>query len=546
MKRRSLRPLRFVPVAALGALLIVNLSRPAPASPTASGSGGGAGLDYAVTLIDQYPGACNADPHAGVISANDKCTAQLASMRKTAPHAVFLLYMKGPICWALIPCSQFSNSDFARTTSGSRLHPTYGYPNANFIMDPRSTAWRNAVDRTCQQWVAKGWDGCYTDLEGPSSWNDCLDNGSSKCDPASPDGTASDGYTWSRDIIAMQKAITAGLPSAKWESNGIGSAAAYVAGAPSYSTRGAPEATNVGSTAEGYTSDDFNSDMALLADTGGVFPIAKGEHMTDLASFLEGVQPGGRYGWSWCGKGATRDDCALADSWLVRFASTVSVPGGPRYTRDGLTERDYGNTTVVYNNSGGPITFHPRANAMLPDGTEAPGSVSLAPRQGYIAILAGGSPPPSPTSAPPTQTPTPPPSHTPVPTDPPTPPPTPPPSPTFSTMPPTPPSPTFSTLPPVPPLISHLDATSMPRDGHSSITFDLRDRASVDVAVEDGHGQVIAHPVDHTWFDAGPITVDYYGYDNGGRVEPGWYTVVVTAAAANGATERRTTTLRVT
>jgi hypothetical protein len=354
------------------------------------------GFPHAVMLVDQYPGGgCNTDPHAYLISAVEGCSSQLAQMRAGAmAGAKIVAYMKGPICSGITPCGGFAEGDFAHTSAGSkpanRVHPTYGYPNQTFLMNPKSSAWRAAVVATCKRMLSEGFDGCFADLEGPQSWDGCANDGQSSCTHVHPDGNASSPYVWSQEIADMQQALTNALPSALWESNGIGSAAAFTASSPAFDSSRAPSVTNFGSLAEAFTSAQFDDDMTMLASKSAVFVIGKGDHMADLATFLLGA----RYAasgeapdaFAWCPP-SSQEECAKADAWLVAFDANVNGKGGARFTNaQGLVERDFGTlatSRVVYNDTSHSITYKPPANSRTPDGKLAT-SITLAPGDGYV------------------------------------------------------------------------------------------------------------------------------------------------------------------
>jgi hypothetical protein len=357
------------------------------------------GFPHAVMLVDQYPGGgCSTDAHASLISANEGCRSELSQMRAgAAAGAKIVAYMKGPICSGITPCSGFAESDYAHTSAGNkpidRVHPQYGYPNQTFIMNPKSSAWRAAVVATCKRMLGEGFDGCFADLEGPQSWDGCANDGSAQCTHVHPDGLATTPYQWSQEMADMQQALTNALPSALWESNGIGSAAAFTATSPAFDSSRAPGVTNFGSLAEAFTSSQFQNDMTMLASKSAVFVIAKGNHMDDLAVFLLGA----RYAasgeapdaFAWCPP-ASLDQCAQADAWLVAFNAGVNGRGAARFTNAaGLEERDFGTlatSKVVFNDTSHAITYKPPIGSHTPDGAHGPSSVSLAPGSGFVTF----------------------------------------------------------------------------------------------------------------------------------------------------------------
>jgi hypothetical protein len=357
------------------------------------------GFPHAVMLVDQYPGGgCNTDPHASLISANEGCSNQLAQMRAGAmPGAKIVAYMKGPICSGITPCSGFAESDYAHTSAGTkpanRIHPQFGYPNQNFIMSPKSSAWRAAAVATCKRMLSEGFDGCFADLEGPQSWDGCANDGQSTCTRVHPDGNAATPYAWSQELADMQQALTSALPSALWESNGIGSAAAFTASSPAFDSSRAPSVTNFGSLAEAFTSAQFEDDMTMLASKSAVFVIGKGDHMDDLAAFLLGARYAASGEWPdafvWCPP-SSLDECARADTWLVAFDANVNGKGGARFTNAaGLVERDFGTlatSKVVFNDTTHSITYKPPVGSHTPDGAKAPASITLAPNNGYVTF----------------------------------------------------------------------------------------------------------------------------------------------------------------
>jgi hypothetical protein len=123
----------------------------------------------------------------------------------------------------------------------------------------------------------------------------------------------------------MQQALTNTLPSALWESNGIGSAATFTASSSAFDSSPAP---------------------------------------------------------------SSLDACAKADAWLVAFDANVNGKGGARFTNaQGLVERDFGSlatSKVIFNATSHSITYKPPVGSHTPDGAKAPTSLTLAPSSGYV------------------------------------------------------------------------------------------------------------------------------------------------------------------